>query len=59
MAIRIHPDSHTRKVVHDAGSLGKEGLDLAIIYLPPPHDPGVLEPLAEAIRDSGLTSKFN
>jgi hypothetical protein len=35
--------------------LGKEGLDLAIIYLPPPYDPVVLEPLAEAIRDSGLT----
>ena len=27
---------------------------LAIVYLPAPHDPAVLEPLAEAIRDSGL-----
>ena len=35
-------------------ALGAEGLDLAIIYLPPPYDPAVLEPLAEAIRDSGL-----
>jgi hypothetical protein len=26
------------------------------VYLPPPHDPAVLEPLAEAIRDSGLTA---
>ena len=42
-----------RKAVEDGGALGKEGLDLAIIYLPPPHDPAVLEPLAEAIRDSG------
>ncbi len=25
------------------------GLDLAIIYLPPPHDPAVLTPLAEAL----------
>jgi hypothetical protein len=24
------------------------------VYIPPPHDPAVLEPLAEAIRDSGL-----
>jgi F420-dependent oxidoreductase-like protein len=45
------------KVVDEAGALGKEGLDLAIVYLPPPHDPSVLEPLAEAIRDSGLVSK--
>ena len=30
-------------------ALGKEGLDLAIVYLPPPHDPAVLDPLAEAI----------
>ncbi len=37
-------------------ALGKEGLDLAIIYLPPPHDPAVLEPLAEAIRDSGCST---
>ena len=25
------------------------GLDLGIVYLPPPHRPGVLEPLAEAL----------
>jgi hypothetical protein len=24
------------------------------VYIPAPHDPAVLEPLAEAIRDSGL-----
>ena len=37
-----------------AAALAAEGLDLGIVYLPPPHDPTVLEPLAEAIRDSGL-----
>jgi hypothetical protein len=26
------------------------------VYIPPPHDPAVLEPLAEAIRDSGLVT---
>ena len=26
------------------------GLDLAILYLPPPHDPAVLGPLADALR---------
>ncbi len=39
-----------------AAALAAEGLDLAIIYLPPPHTPAVLEPLAEALRDSGLAA---
>ena len=55
--IRLEPDLDYAKAVGEAAALGKEGLDLAIVYLPPPHDPKVLEPLAEAIRDSGLTSK--
>jgi alkanesulfonate monooxygenase SsuD/methylene tetrahydromethanopterin reductase-like flavin-dependent oxidoreductase (luciferase family) len=42
------------KVIDDTAALAAEGLDLGIVYLPPPHDPAVLEPLAEAIRDSGL-----
>lgn len=28
---------------------GEAGVDLAICYLPPPHTPAVLEPLAEAL----------
>lgn len=44
------------EVVDWAATLGAEGLELAIVYLPTPHDPAVLEPLAEAIRDSGLAS---
>src|SRR6478609_4793803 len=55
--VRLEPDLDYAKAVDEAGALGKEGLDLAIVYLPPPHDPAVLEPLAEAIRDSGLNSK--
>lgn len=48
------------QAIEEAAALGKEGLDLAIVYLPTPHTPDVLEPLAEAIRDSGLlTSKVN
>ena len=47
-------DENYRAVVEDAIALGAEGLDLAIVYLPVPHDPRVLEPLAQAIRDSGL-----
>lgn len=52
--IWLTPDRSYRGVVEDAIALGAEGLDLAIVYLPPPHDPRVIEPLAEAIRDSGL-----
>ncbi len=48
-----------QKVVEDAAAFGKEGLDLAIIYLPSPHDPAILEPLADEITASGLLdSKF-
>ncbi|MGI9125721.1 MAG: LLM class flavin-dependent oxidoreductase, partial [Mycobacterium sp.] len=52
--LRLDPQRGHRGVIEDAIALGAEGLDLAIVYLPLPHDPSVLEPLAEAIRDSGL-----
>lgn len=47
-------DRDHRKVVDDAAALAAHGLDLGIVYIAPPHDPNVLEPLAETIRDSGL-----
>ncbi|OBY33277.1 LLM class F420-dependent oxidoreductase [Mycolicibacter kumamotonensis] len=52
--LRLDPDHDYRKVIDDAAALGAEGLDLAIVYLPVPYRPAVLEPLAEAVRDSGL-----
>ncbi len=52
--IRLSPDHNYRAVVEDAVALGAEGLDLAIVYLPVPFDPRIMEPLAETIRDSGL-----
>lgn len=51
--VRLNPERDYQRVVDEAAALGAEGLDLAIVYLPSPHDPAVLEPLAEAIRDSG------
>ncbi len=54
--LRLEPDRNYGKVVDTAAELGAEGLDLAIVYLPVPYDPAVLEPLAEQIRDSGLFS---
>jgi F420-dependent oxidoreductase-like protein len=40
-------------VVDQIAALGEQGLDLAIVYLPPPHDPRVLPPLAEALGQLG------
>ena len=52
--VRLGEDRDYAKAVAEAAALGAEGLDLAIIYLPPPHDPAVLQPLADAIRESEL-----
>lgn len=32
-----------------AGALGEAGVQLCVVYLPPPHDPAVLDPLADAL----------
>jgi F420-dependent oxidoreductase-like protein len=37
------------RLVDQVAALGREGLDLAIIYLMPPFEPSVLAPLAEAL----------
>ena len=52
--IRLNADLNYGGVIADAIAYGAEGMDLAIIYLPAPYDPAVVEALAEAIRDSGL-----
>jgi F420-dependent oxidoreductase-like protein len=48
--VRLGPDGDYAKVAADAEALGAVGLDLAIVYLPPPHTPAVLEPLAKALE---------
>ena len=48
--LRLNPDCNYRTVIEDAIALGAEGLDLAIVSLPTPHDPAVLEPLADGER---------
>jgi F420-dependent oxidoreductase-like protein len=55
--VRLGEDRAYEKAVAEAAALGEEGLDLAIIYLPPPYDPAVLEPLADAIRASRLLER--
>ena len=52
--VRLNPDRNYSRVIEEAAALGEQGLDLAIVYLPPPYDPAVLEPLADEIRASGL-----
>ena len=47
--IRLGQDGDPSPVVDEAAALGEQGLDLAIVYLPPPHTPKVLEPLAQAL----------
>ncbi|MET8847866.1 LLM class F420-dependent oxidoreductase [Amycolatopsis sp. NPDC004625] len=48
--VRLGPDLDYAKVAAEAEALGAVGLDLAIVYLPPPHTPAVLEPLAKALE---------
>ena len=47
--IRLGPRGEAGPAVDTAAALGELGLDLAIVILPPPHDPAVLAPLAEAL----------
>jgi F420-dependent oxidoreductase-like protein len=48
--VRIGPNGEPEPAVESAAALGEQGLDLAIVVLPPPHTPAVLTPLAEALR---------
>jgi F420-dependent oxidoreductase-like protein len=47
--VRLGEDGDVGRVAAEAVALGEQGLDLAIVYLPPPHNPAVLEPLADAL----------
>jgi hypothetical protein len=55
--IWLNAEHDCRRVLDEATAFGEEGLDLAITYLRPPLNATVLEPLAEAIRDSGLRDR--
>jgi F420-dependent oxidoreductase-like protein len=51
--IRLGPGGDPGPAADAAAALGQHGLDLAIVVLPPPHDPAVLAPLAEALAKLG------
>jgi F420-dependent oxidoreductase-like protein len=48
--VRLGVDGDFGPVVENAAALAEQGLDLAIVTLPPPHTPAVLGALAEALR---------
>src|SRR2546429_474853 len=47
--LRLNPDTDPRALADDAAAFAEAGLDLGIVYLPPPHTATVLEPLADAL----------
>lgn len=47
--VRLRPGGETGPAVDTVAALAELGLDLAIVILPPPHDPAVLTPLADAL----------
>jgi F420-dependent oxidoreductase-like protein len=51
--LRLDADGNIGAVVEDAARWAAAGLDLGIVYLPPPHTAKVLEPLATALREVG------
>ena len=47
--LRLGADGDPSPVVEQAKAFADAGLDLGIVYLPVPHSPSVLEPLADAL----------
>ena len=49
--VRVPTDGHLGPVVEACAANAEAGVDLNICYLPPPHTPAVLTPLAEALAE--------
>jgi F420-dependent oxidoreductase-like protein len=49
--LRMGTDHDVSSVVEQAEAYAAAGLDLGIVYIPPPHTPDVLEPLAKVLTD--------
>jgi len=48
--VRLPGDGDVGALVDEASAYAEAGVDLGIVYLPPPHTPAVLEPVAQALR---------
>jgi F420-dependent oxidoreductase-like protein len=51
--LRFNPSAGVQALAEEAAAFGEAGLDLGIVYLPTPHTPAVLEPIAEALAPLG------
>ena len=51
-SVMLRPDltDGVGSLVDDAAAFAAAGADIGIVYLPVPHTPSVLEPIAEALR---------
>ena len=49
--LRLNAEGDVGAVAEEASRWAEAGLDLGIVYLPPPHRAAVLEPLAQALQD--------
>jgi alkanesulfonate monooxygenase SsuD/methylene tetrahydromethanopterin reductase-like flavin-dependent oxidoreductase (luciferase family) len=48
--LRLPDNGDPGAMVEEAAAYADAGMDLGIVYLPPPHTPAVLEPVAQALR---------
>ena len=48
--LRYDPAAGANAIADTAAAFAREGADIGIVYLPPPHTPSVLEPIAQALR---------
>ncbi|HSS08370.1 MAG TPA: LLM class F420-dependent oxidoreductase [Acidimicrobiales bacterium] len=48
--LRYDAEAGAAALAEQAVAFDAAGLDLGVVYLPPPHTPAVLEPIAEALR---------
>jgi len=51
LSSHVRFDGDAKSTAEQAGALADAGVELGIVYLPPPLDPGVLEPLATSLRE--------
>src|SRR5438876_5671426 len=48
--LRMGTDGELGPLVEEAAALAEAGLDLGVVFLPPPHTPKILEPIAQALQ---------
>jgi len=48
--LRLPGDGDVGRLVDEAAAYAEAGMDLGIVYFPPPHRPAALEPVAQALR---------